>query len=63
MPAGGASGVRLKSKTPFIWAYADSFGLMRDPRSMFNVISACGNNLSNKCSGKCLSTLHKPAMK
>jgi hypothetical protein len=32
--------VRLKSKVPWTWAHADSFGLMREPRSRFNVISA-----------------------
>jgi hypothetical protein len=40
---GGAMGVALKSKAPWIWAYADNFGLMRDPRSKFITMSACGS--------------------
>lgn len=60
---GGANGVRLKSNVPFNWAWAESFGLRRDPRTKFNVSSAWGRSLSHKWSGKFLSTLHRPAMK
>ena len=60
---GGAKGDRLKSTAPCTWAWADDLGLILEPRRRLSDSSAFGNNLSHKCNGKCLSTLHRPAMK
>jgi hypothetical protein len=40
--------VQLKSKVLWTWAHADNFGLMREPRSRFNMISGCGRSWSQK---------------
>jgi hypothetical protein len=45
---GGPNGVRLKSNVPWTWAHADNFGLMREPRSRFSVISAFGRSWSQR---------------
>jgi hypothetical protein len=54
-------GVRLKSKVPWICAWADSFGLIRDPWRRFREISACQIRQSRKWISKSVSTLHKPS--
>jgi hypothetical protein len=62
--ARGTKGVRLKSKVPWTCAHADTFGLMHDPRSSFNVISAWGMSRTQRWMGKFLSTLQRsPAIK
>ena len=60
---GGAKGVLLKSKTPSITVYADSWGCWREARSMFKVMVACGNKQHRRFMGNCESVLHRPAMK
>jgi hypothetical protein len=42
---------------------AESFGLILDVRNMFNVMTACGNNLSHRCIGNDLSVVQCPAIK
>jgi hypothetical protein len=42
---------------------AESLGLFIDVINMFNVMTACGNNLSHKCIGKYLSVEQSPAFK
>jgi hypothetical protein len=60
---GGARGVRLKSKCPFNWAYADMRGFIRDFRRRLIVMVAWGNSLSHSFMGKVGSTEQSPAMK
>ena len=43
----GAMGIQLQSKLPLMWVHADSLGWRRDFCSKFNVILACGSNLSH----------------
>jgi hypothetical protein len=42
---------------------AEILGLILDVLSMFNVMTACGNNLSHKCIGNYLSVEQSPAIK
>jgi hypothetical protein len=42
---------------------AESLGLILDVLNMFNVMTACGNNLSHKCIGNDLSVEHSPVIK
>jgi hypothetical protein len=42
---------------------AESLGLILDFLNMFNVMTACGNNLSHICIGNYLSVEQSPAMK
>jgi hypothetical protein len=42
---------------------ADSLGLILDVLNMFNVMTACGNNMSHKCIGNDLSVERSPASK
>lgn len=58
---GGASGVALKSKLPYRYACADSFGLTREVRSRFKVSEHCGINRSHSDTGKLGSHVAKPA--
>ncbi len=54
---GGPSGVRLKFHCPNRCAWADSFGLTRDPRYRFNVIWVCSRRPSHSFSGNESSVL------
>ena len=60
---GGAMGVRLKSKLPNKYAYAESFGLTRLFRSKFNVITAWGRRRSHSAMGNLGSMEARPAIK
>ena len=60
---GGARGVALKSCTPWSCSWADRFGLILDMHKMFKVSSAWFSRRHHRCSGKFLSTEHKPLMK
>jgi hypothetical protein len=42
---------------------AESLGLIIDVLNMFNVMTACGNNLSHKFIGNDLSVEQSPAIK
>jgi hypothetical protein len=42
---------------------AESLGLIIDVLNMFNVMTACGNNLSHICIGNGLSVEYSPAIK
>jgi hypothetical protein len=42
---------------------AESLGLILDVLNMFNVMTACGNNLSHRCIGNDLSVEQSPAIK
>jgi hypothetical protein len=42
---------------------AESLGLILDVLKMFNVMTACGNNMSHKCIGNDLSVEHRPRIK
>jgi hypothetical protein len=42
---------------------AESLGLILDVLNMSNVMTACGNNLSQKCIGNDLSVEQSPAIK
>ena len=53
----------LKLCMPFICVSADIRGLIRDGRSMFNVMHACGMRRSHSCRGNCGWTLHRHAIK
>ena len=61
--AGGARGVRLKSKASLSWASVDRQVLMQDCWSRFNVRVACGMSLSQRCNGKEGSHLLRPAIR
>jgi hypothetical protein len=43
--------------------YAESLGLILDVPKMFNVMTACGNNLSQRCIGNDLPVEQSPAIK
>jgi hypothetical protein len=60
---GGAIGAPLKSYCPKMCMEAESFGLVLDFRNMINVMTACGNNLSDRCIGNDLSVVQSPAIK
>ena len=60
---GGANGVRLKSKAPWILAYAERFGLFRDGQMRFKVSRQCGSNLHQIWTENFLFTLASPAIK
>jgi hypothetical protein len=60
---GGAIGALLKSYCPKMCVAAEILGLIIDVLNMFNVMTACGNNLSHQCIGKCLSVEQSPAIK
>jgi hypothetical protein len=60
---GGGIGALLKSYSPKMCVDAESFGLILDVRNMFNVMTACGNNLSHKHIGNDLSVVQSPAIK
>jgi hypothetical protein len=60
---GGAIGALLKSYCPKMCVAAESLGLILDVLSIFNVMTACGSNLSHKCIGKELSVEQSPAIK
>ena len=59
---GGAKGVDMKSNSPNIYVYAETFGCARTARNRFKVILACSSNLSHSESGKLGSTLANPAL-
>jgi hypothetical protein len=44
---GGAMGALLKSYCPKMCVQAESLGLIHDVLSIFNVMTACGSNLSH----------------
>jgi hypothetical protein len=60
---GGAIGALLKSYCPKMCVAAESLGLILYVLNIFNVVTACGNNLSHKCIGKDLSVEQSPAIK
>ena len=60
---GGVRGVRLKLKLTKVAAYAEIFGWRREDRRRFNVMSHCGNNLSNSWIGKFRSIVAIPDKK
>jgi hypothetical protein len=60
---GGASGVRLKSKSPCTCAYAERCAWRRLDRSRLRVCRACGRSRSHKFMGKSGGTELRPAMK
>jgi hypothetical protein len=60
---GGAIGALLKSYCPKMCVAAESLGLILDVLNIFNVMTACGTNLSHKCIGKYLSVEQSLAIK
>ena len=60
---GGTSGVALKLKEPWIFACAESFGLILEPHRRLSDNILWGINLHHKCIGNSLWTLDKPAIK
>ena len=60
---GGPRGVALQLKSPWSWAYPDSFGFMRYFWSKFSVRLACGRSRHRICSKKSLWVLAYLAMK
>jgi hypothetical protein len=56
-------GVQLKSNGPLSWASAESHGLRRDCRRRFNVVVAWKSSRSQRCIGKFLLVLLRPATK
>jgi hypothetical protein len=42
---------------------AESLGLILDVLNMFNMMTACGNNMSHICIGNDLSVEHSPDIK
>jgi hypothetical protein len=42
---------------------AESLGLILDALNIFNVMTACGNNMSHRCIGNDFSVEHSPAIK
>jgi hypothetical protein len=60
---GGAIGALLKSYLPSMCVDAESLGLILDVLNMFIVITACGNNLSDRCIGNDSSVEQSPAIK
>jgi hypothetical protein len=59
----GAIGALLKSYCPKMCEAAESLGLIIDVLKMFNVMTACGNNLSHRCIGNDLSAEQSPDIK
>ena len=59
----GARGLRVKSKLPLSWAYAESLGLRREARRRLRVSSAWGRRRHQFDRGKLGSVLARPAMK
>ena len=60
---GGPIGVRLKSNALLSCAYAESFGLMRDPCNKFRVVRASGKRQSHSRNGNSGSVLQRMAIK
>ena len=60
---GGDSGVTLKSKLPYVAAYADKDGFRLDDLNKLIVMFAWGINLSHSFAGKFVSQIHKPVIK
>jgi hypothetical protein len=60
---GGAMGALLKSYCPKMCVAAKSLGLILDVLSIFNVMTACGSNVSHKYIGKDLSVEQSPDIK
>jgi hypothetical protein len=60
---GGAIGALFKSYCPKMCVAAESLGLILDVLSIFNVMTACGSNLSHKCIEKDLSVEQSLAIK
>jgi hypothetical protein len=60
---GGAIGALLKSYCPKMCVDAESFVLILDVRNMFNVMTACGDNLSHRCIVNDLLVVQSPAIK
>ena len=60
---GSTSGVRLKSKAPLSWDFANSLGLIREGRRSLIVRVACGMRRSQRCKGKFGLQLLRPAMR
>jgi hypothetical protein len=60
---GGAIGALLKSYCPKMCVVAESLVLILDVLNTFNVMTACGNNLSHRCIGNDLSVEQNPAIK
>ena len=56
-------GVRLKSKAPFMWASAESCGLVFELRRRLRVVVACCTRRSQRWSGKAGLALVRPARK
>ena len=54
---GGPSGVRLKSKAPCSWAWAERAGLTREPLRRLRVMRACSRSRSQSFKGKAESVL------
>jgi hypothetical protein len=59
---GGAIGDLFKSYWPKICVAAESLGLILDVLNIFNVMTACGNNLSHRCIGNDLAVEQSPAI-
>jgi hypothetical protein len=57
---GGAIGALLKSYCEKCELH-ESLGLILDVLNIFNVMTACGSNLSHKCIGKDLAVEQIPA--
>ena len=60
---GGSSGVALKSKLPYIAAYADKDGFRLDDLSKLIMMFAWGISLSYSLAGKFVSQMHNPVIK
>ena len=60
---GGASGVALKSKLPYVAAYADKDGFRLDDLSKLIVMFALGISLSHSSAGKFVSQMNNPVIK
>jgi hypothetical protein len=60
---GGARGVRLKSKAPCMWAWADSCGFILERRRRLRVMMHWGKSLSQRLRGKSLLVEQSPAIK
>ena len=59
---GGAKGTRLNSRGPSKTWYADSWGWVRDVRSIFNLSCAYLVNLNHSTNGKFSSHVLRPAI-
>jgi hypothetical protein len=60
---GGAIGALLKSYCAKMCVAAESLGLILDVLKMFNVLTACGNNLSHRWIRNDLSVEQSSAIK